>query len=547
MADIDLSGAVLEGRYQVAEPLAEGAMGSVWRGERVKLGRQVAIKIMHEQLPDELASRERFEREAKLMARLDHPNCVSVIDFGIHEGMPFLVMELVKGTSLQQLMDREKRFDPARAVEILKQVLSGLAHAHELGIVHRDIKPANLMVGERTGIGLQVRILDFGLARFTDASTKLTMGIVVGTPNYMAPEQCKGGQLDGRSDLYACGVILFELLTGRKPFVSDDPYQIVRKHLTEPPPKLSDVVAEDFGVFEPLVARALAKSPDDRFASAQDMSAALEAALAARRSFAHAVPQAAPSPPSAPQVATASGWNVPPEMAATASAPVVAPAPVPVPVPAPASAPVPVPAPAPLPEARSPKPEARPARLPFTHKQLAIAGGGLVALIIVIAIVASHHGSSSTTDTPPPPAPTASTGPEIDPAAAAVADVESLIKDDDKETALEHALRARKQFPDSADLAFLAGRLYFAKLYWTDGIHQFRDAIRLDPRYRSDPELIKTALRGFITTPDTDDRLEEFLRVDIGEAARPYLEETAREHPNAVIRSRASSELKRLR
>src|SRR6478736_2884667 len=109
-------------------------MGSVWRGERVKLGRQVAIKIMHEQLPDELASRDRFEREAKLMARLDHPNCVAVIDFGIHEAMPFLVMELVKGTSLQELMDRDGRFEPTRAAEIMKQVLSGLGHAHELGI-----------------------------------------------------------------------------------------------------------------------------------------------------------------------------------------------------------------------------------------------------------------------------------------------------------------------------------------------------------------------------------------------------------------------------
>jgi serine/threonine-protein kinase len=559
VSDFDLRGAILEGRYQVTERIAEGAMGSVWRAERMKLGRQVAIKIMHEQLPDELASRERFEREAKLMARLDHPNCVAVIDFGIHGGMPFLVMELVRGTSLQELMDREPRFEPVRAVEILRQVLSGLAHAHELGIVHRDIKPSNLMVGEKTGIGLQVRILDFGLARLTDTSTKLTTGIVVGTPNYMAPEQCKGTQLDGRSDLYACGVILFELLTGRKPFVADDPYQVVRKHLHEPAPRLADAVAEDFGGFEVVIARSLAKSPEQRFATAQDMAAALDNAIAGRRSFGHAVPHPMMSPPSAPQVATVSGWAVPGASSgptarepSAPAAPASIPAPIPPPVADPASAPVVAPEPAPesplfetTAPGRAPPPASR-SQLPFTHKQLAIAGGGLLVVIAVIAIIASRHGNAAAPTSDDRSGTTVATGSGADAAAAAaIAEVEDLIRTDDKEAALEHVLRARRQFPDTARLAWLAGRLYFSKLYWTDGIHQFRDAIRLDPAYRSDPELIKTALRGFITTPDVDDRLEEFLRADIGEPARPYLEETARDHPNSVIRARAASELRR--
>src|SRR5690606_2678770 len=197
-----------------------------------------------------------------------------------------------------------------------RQVLSGLAHAHELGIVHRDIKPANIMISEKAGLGQQVRILDFGLARPAESSTKLTTGIVVGTPNYMAPEQCKGSDIDARADLYTCGVMLFEMLTGRKPFIADDPIQVVRKHLLEPAPTLSSVEPRiDFGDLEGIVAKALAKAPGDRFASAVEMSQAIEAAAAkhsrtsAAALFARAIPQAAE--PAGNQVATMSGWNVP--------------------------------------------------------------------------------------------------------------------------------------------------------------------------------------------------------------------------------------------
>ena len=539
MPDPDLSGTVLDDRYQVIEPIAEGAMGAVYRGERLKLGRAVAIKILHDALPDELSSRQRFEREAKLMARLEHPNCVSVIDFGIHDDKPFLVMDLVRGTSLLDVIDREKRIAPARAVEILRQVLSGLAHAHELGIVHRDIKPANIMVGEKTGIGMQVRILDFGLARLTETSTKLTTGIVVGTPNYMSPEQCKGLQIDGRSDLYACGVILFEMLVGRKPFVADDPIQVVRMHLSQPPPRLADIAPGDYGELEAVVARALSKDPADRFASAQDMSRALEAALASRRP--NPVPQIVTSPPSGPQVATPSGWTVPAALAETASGGANAPrtiepsAPVPVPVPAPVSAPAPAPAPSSA------------FQLPFSRKQMLLAGGGLLGLIILIAILAGGHSSSSapaakdasvTKPVPPPP--------QGDPVAPIVTEANDLLANNDRERALQVVLRGQRDFPDNAQLAYVAGRIYFAKLYWNDGIKNFREAIRLDPSYRNDPELIKTVLRGFITTPDVERQLESFLREDIGEPAIPYLEETAKEHPNPAIRARAARELERL-
>ncbi|MBV8760608.1 MAG: protein kinase [Deltaproteobacteria bacterium] len=595
MSDFDLSGTVLDGRYKVISPISEGAMGSVYRGERVKLGRAVAIKVMHEALPDELASRQRFEREAKLMAMLEHPHCVSVIDFGVHDDKPFLVMELVRGTSLQQILDKDHRIELPRTAAILKQVLSGLAHAHEIGIIHRDIKPANIMVTEQTGIGEQVRILDFGLARLTEGSTKLTTGIVVGTPNYMAPEQCKGGNLDGRTDLYACGVMLFEMLTGRKPFLADDPITVVRKHISEPPPRLADIApGMDFGDLEAVVAKALAKDAKDRFADATAMAAAIDSALkkGAAQVFARAVPQAMTGPGSAPQVATPSGWTVPsafvtpitepsspmPPQDSLSIAQQTAPLPPPAPSPPPAApfAPPPTPprdpsaphepaftaAPAPVlaePSAPVPAepsasgraertaPVRAPRGLPLSRKQLAIAGGGLLALIVVIAVVASGHKGSKPAVTPPIVQGSAGSAAADDPVAAALAHATELAQAGDPEAALQSLVRARKQNPESAALAVAAGKLYFNKLWWTDGIKSFRDAIKLDPSLRSDPELIKTVLRGFNTTPDVDDRIESFLREDLGETARPYLEETAKSHPNKQIRARAAAELRHFR
>jgi serine/threonine-protein kinase len=274
----DWTGVVLDGRYRVGGRLAEGAMGAVYRGERIGLGREVAIKVMQAVLPGELAARERFAREAELMAKLAHPHCVSVIDFGVHDDRPFLVMELVRGQSLHELIVAEHHLPPRRAAEIARQILAGLAHAHALGIVHRDIKPANIMVSPKEGLGDHVQILDFGLARLRESNTQLTAGIAVGTPSYMAPEQCRGASADARVDLYACGVVMFEMLAGRKPFVAADPIEIVKKHLTQPPPRVADVLGEPCEL-DDVIARALAKSPDDRYASAIEMAAAIDAIM----------------------------------------------------------------------------------------------------------------------------------------------------------------------------------------------------------------------------------------------------------------------------
>jgi serine/threonine-protein kinase len=278
--DGDLSGAVLDGRYKVLEPIAQGAMGVVYRAERLKLGKIVAIKVLHDELPNELSSRKRFELEAMAMAKLEHPHCAAVLDVGMHDDKPYVVMDFITGTDLKFLIDQGPVPIP-RAVEIVKQTLSGVAHAHELGIIHRDIKPANIILGQKIGLGDHVKILDFGLARLTaeQQTSKLTSGIVVGTPAYMAPEQIRGTTIDSRCDLYACGVLLFELLTAHKPFHSerDDPMEVVSMHLKQPPPRLADMLpGVEFGELEAVVAKALEKKADDRYQTAAEFVAALD-------------------------------------------------------------------------------------------------------------------------------------------------------------------------------------------------------------------------------------------------------------------------------
>ena len=312
MAGPDLSGEVLDRRYRILDRLSSGAMGVVYRGVRTKLERPVAIKVMHLALPSQMKARERFEREAQVMARLDHPHCVSIIDYGIHQQKPYVVMELVRGQSLHDMITELGTIEIPRAVDIMRQILSGLAHAHEQGIIHRDIKPANIMVTPKAPLGLHVRILDFGLARMLGSSNSVSNGVAVGTPSYMAPEQARGETLDATVDIYACGIVLFEMLTGKKPLTASDPIQTLKKQTDELPPRLSDVMPGDYGELETIVARALEKKPADRFQSVIAMSEALDAAVGGAPSTAAAStarlpvtrgPSDAPpaSPPPAPR------------------------------------------------------------------------------------------------------------------------------------------------------------------------------------------------------------------------------------------------------
>src|SRR5262245_24710077 len=220
-------GAALQGRYRILERIAAGGMGVVYRGEMLQLGRPVAIKFLHTWIAGLKETVQRFEIEARAMSRLSHPVCVSVIDFGVDQGAPFLVMDYVTGTSVRSLIDSGP-VPVADAIQICRQLLAGLGHAHSQGIIHRDIKPDNILLSDVTGLGLQVRILDFGVAKLLDATTNLTTGIAIGTPSYMSPEQASVEPVDARSDLYSTGIVLYELLTGRKPFVAEQMADVLR-------------------------------------------------------------------------------------------------------------------------------------------------------------------------------------------------------------------------------------------------------------------------------------------------------------------------------
>jgi predicted ATPase/class 3 adenylate cyclase/tRNA A-37 threonylcarbamoyl transferase component Bud32 len=258
-----LVGALVAGRYQVLEQLGKGGMGAVYVAEQQPLERKVALKVLRGRHHHDAEARERFVREARAASRLNHPNIATVYDFGTAEDGPFLAMELVEGVTLKQKMIRPLPW--RRAISLVTQIARGLAAAHCHGIVHRDIKPANIIVSE-SGDGEWVKILDFGLANMTEEeSVELTdQGVVMGTAAYMSPEQCHGVKNDVRSDLYALGVVLFEMLAGRRPFLGGTPTELVIAHATEPPPKLADVTEDVPAAVCALVDRLLSKNPDER-------------------------------------------------------------------------------------------------------------------------------------------------------------------------------------------------------------------------------------------------------------------------------------------
>ena len=301
-------GTVLQGRYRILSKLAAGAMGVVYRGERVQLGRPVAVKFLHPWIAAQKTFLSRFENEARAMSLLGHPNCVSVIDFGV-EGGPYLVMDFVTGKTLRDATEGPQ--PPARALHIVRQLLAGLAHAHAQGIVHRDLKPDNLILTDETGLDDHLRILDFGLAKLRDGPA-MTAGMAVGTPSYMSPEQSGAeGTVDARSDIYAVGVLLFELLAGRKPFEAQQIGELILMHRESPPPSIR-AVAPAVGIspaLEALVMKALSKRQEDRPQSAGEMAAALDATPEG------GVRAEAPAPISAPAASAAPAPAVPPPAA----------------------------------------------------------------------------------------------------------------------------------------------------------------------------------------------------------------------------------------
>ena len=378
---------VVGGRYVLGNPLGRGGMAEVHRAVDQRLDREVAVKRLSAHLAADPTAQTRFGREARAAASLNHPAIAAVFDTGQDTdpadgttSIPYIVMELVEGSTLRQVLNDGVPLSPERALGIVRSVLEALAHAHASGIVHRDIKPANVML---TGDG-SVKVMDFGIARaLGDTTTSLTeAAAVIGTAQYFSPEQASGKPVDQRSDLYSVGCLLFELLTGRPPFVGESSISIAYQHVREaaPPPSQLNPAVEP--AVDALVLKALAKDPNLRYQSAQEMSADL-------------VPLLAHPADGATRAAPAVAVAAPPVLDEDATQAAPAPAPVPMPVP--------VPAPEPSTGARRAVAEERPGR-----------GGGrraalvLTSLLLVLAIAAvawyqiagSRQPSASTVTVP---------------------------------------------------------------------------------------------------------------------------------------------------
>jgi serine/threonine-protein kinase len=277
--DDPLQNQLVDDRYRLLRRIGSGGMSVVYLAERLGIGKPIAIKFLRSafaNLPDFVS---RFEQEARACSRLSHVNCVSVIDFGVAFGSPYLVMEYVNGTLLSTVISR-RRLEPDRAVALVRQILAGLRHAHARGVVHRDLKPGNIMLVEMTGAADFLKIMDFGTAQLltSELSHPGQRATDVGTPWYMSPEQAAGQRTDQRTDLYAVGVMLFELLTGERPFVADDPMRVLEMHLRSPIPS-ARALKPELGIspeLEAAIVKALQKQPDQRFATAEEFDQALE-------------------------------------------------------------------------------------------------------------------------------------------------------------------------------------------------------------------------------------------------------------------------------
>jgi tRNA A-37 threonylcarbamoyl transferase component Bud32 len=287
------------GNYRLVRQLGAGGMGAVYMAEHTLIGKKVALKVLHRELAQDREVVARFFNEARAVNQIGHEHIVDITDFGQSGGDHFFVMELLSGRSLAEVLAKEKRLAPPRALAIAAQIADALAAAHAAGVIHRDLKPENVLLVNRHGDRDFVKLLDFGLAKLLDGKHgKLTKaGVVLGTPQYMSPEQCESRTVDARSDVYALGVLLYQMVTGAVPFDGQTMAEILVKHVHEPPPPPRDVPP----AVEAILMRCLAKAPAARYGSMIELREAVREAAAGLAPAVTSRPASRPALPASPR------------------------------------------------------------------------------------------------------------------------------------------------------------------------------------------------------------------------------------------------------
>jgi eukaryotic-like serine/threonine-protein kinase len=479
-------GTVVGDRYRIVSRIGVGGMGAVYRAEHTMMRRDLAIKVLLPELSGKEEFARRFEREAESASRLAHPNIITVTDFGrTAEGSLFLAMEFLAGTSLSAAI-AEGPLTLERALAIERQILRGLDHAHAAGVVHRDLKPENIMLVERDGQRDVVKILDFGIAKVTEPQSggqALTQaGVIFGTPEYLSPEQALGEPVDARTDIYAAGVILFEMLAGRRPFESDDKVKIISMHLAHAAPRIRDVnpAVRVPTAFELLVQQAMEKSRDNRFASAAAFLQALDdAETQGEAELAQGQEQG--------DAATLPSMDL--------------------------------------------GPPTRGGRAPLVA--LAVFVAALGTLSIVKKHRRARHPTAALTVLPTTPAPPP---PDM---AAEMKKVEAWLEDDNTSAArlaLETLLTSR---PKDARLRYMLGRVSYAEDRHQDALDDYAAAIGLDPGFRGDPVLLGH-LDALLADPKLGDAALSLLIDHIGAPGADLLAKVANEGSDLPRRRRAA-------
>jgi serine/threonine-protein kinase len=546
-----LVGAVLGGRYLIERLIGEGGMGAVYQAEHTHMHKRLAVKVLHPEmgrLPEVVA---RFEREAMAAAHIEHPNVAAATDFGkLDDGSFFLVLEYVEGKSLRDAVD-SGRLALDRAIHIARQMAGALARAHSIGIVHRDLKPENVMLVTRDGRPDFVKILDFGIAKVpigelgvdsrSPGQALTQLGMVYGTPEYMAPEQALGQPVDGRADLYSLGIILFEMVTGTRPYQHDSKVTLLGMHVTAPIPRMRER-APDIDVrpsLEAIVHRLLAKEADARFPDATDLIGALEAC--ARELPSHRAP---PSSARAAQPLTAGGEAPFGAAGGAALAQALGPARL-------AFRPIAQSVAERLShwgtvlEGAVPLPPTWRARL--TPRRLALGAAGTVLVLLIALWLGGGRGARARASDGSPGLGLASTllhvvrdGRTDEIVATARANLEK----EDFATALDQLTGVEKSSSDRADVHLLLEQVNVGLKNWRDAMHEAGMLLVLDASAAGDAKL-RDDIKGAALSRDAQDEAFSLLESKMGTAGIDILYDIAygaagRPFPQASARARRS-------